>query len=74
MNCSLFDAGIYGSLVDVDSVQLFENVLFVLDLDSADFDPTLAGIGERCLMPKQQEGAGLRFDARISAFCLHADD
>lgn len=74
MNSGLVDAGIYGRCIDVDSVELFENVRLLPDRDPADFDPTLAGIGKRRLVPEQQEGAGLRFDARISAFCLHADD
>lgn len=74
MNGSFLDARIDGCGVDIDSVELFENMSFVLDYDSADFNPILAGIRKRCLMSKQQKCARLRLDARISSFCLDADD
>lgn len=74
MNSSFLDARIDSCGVDVDSVELFENMWFVLYRDSCDFNPILTGIRKRSLVPKQQKCAGLRLDARISSFCLYADN
>ncbi len=74
MNCGLVDARIDGRSVDVDPVELVENVRLILDRHPTDLNAILPGIRQRSLVPEQQEGAGLRFDARIRTLRLHEND
>lgn len=74
MNCGLVDARIDGRGVDVNSVELTKNVRLILDRHPADLDAILSRIGQCALVPKQQKGAGLGFDACIRALRLYAYD